>query len=66
MEKAEVKDASISASELCDKLKTAMTQIELDGVTGKTKWAASGEPEKAPKVLKVVVKDGKGEYEVLS
>lgn len=66
MEKAEVKDASISASDLCNKLKTAMTSIELDGVTGKTKWAADGEPEKAPKVLKIVVKDGKGEYEVLS
>lgn len=66
MEKAEVKDVSISASELCDKIKAAMTSIELDGVTGKTKWAADGEPEKAPKVLKIVVKDGKGEYEVLS
>ncbi len=66
MEKGEIKDASISASELCDKLKAAMTQIELDGVTGLTKWAADGEPEKAPKVLKIVVKDGKGEYEVLS
>ena len=66
MEKADVKDASISASELCNKLKAAMTQIELDGVTGKTKWAADGEPEKAPKVLKIVIKDGKGEYEVLS
>ncbi len=66
MEQADVKDASISSTELCDKLKAAMTQIELDGVTGKTKWTADGEPEKAPKVLKIVVKDGKGEYEVLS
>lgn len=66
MEKAGVNDASVSASELCDQMKAAMTQIELAGVTGNTKWAANGEPEKAPKVLKIVVKDGKGEYEVLS
>lgn len=65
LEKAGVTDASISASELCDKLKKAMTEIEFDGVTGLTKWGADGEPEKAPKVLKIAVKDGKGEYEVL-
>lgn len=64
MEKADIKDASISSSELCNKLKAAMTEIEFDGVTGKTKWGANGEPEKAPQVLKIVVKDGKGTYEV--
>ena len=64
MEKADIKDASISSSELCNKLKAAMTEIEFDGVTGKTKWGANGEPEKAPQVLKIVVKDGKGAYEV--
>ncbi|MBD5128858.1 MAG: ABC transporter substrate-binding protein [Ruminococcaceae bacterium] len=66
LEKAGVKDASISAKDLGDQLKAAMTQIELDGVTGLTKWAANGEPEKAPKVMKIVVNDGKGAYEVLS
>ena len=66
LEKADVKDASISANELSSKLSAAMTQIELDGVTGLTKWAANGEPEKAPKVMKIVVNDGKGAYEVLS
>lgn len=66
LEKADVKDASISAKDLGDKLKAAMLQIELDGVTGLTKWAADGEPEKAPKVMKIVVNDGKGAYEVLS
>lgn len=64
MEHADIKDASISSSELCDKLKAAMTEIEFDGVTGKTKWGANGEPEKAPQVLKIVVTDGKGAYEV--
>lgn len=65
IEKAGITDANISASELCDKLKAAMTQIELDGVTGKTKWTADGESEKAPKVLQIVVENGKGSYKVL-
>lgn len=65
MEEAGVNDASISTSELCNKIKAAMLKIELDGITGKTKWTADGESEKAPKVLKIVVKDGKGAYELL-
>lgn len=65
LEKAGVSDASLSASEICDKVKAAMLQIELDGVTGKTKWTSDGESAKAPKVMKIVVKDGKGSYEVL-
>ncbi|MCM1166291.1 MAG: ABC transporter substrate-binding protein, partial [Ruminococcus sp.] len=64
LEQAGVNDASLSASELCDKMKSAMTSIEFDGVTGKTKWGTDGEPEKAPQVLKIVVNDGKGAYEV--
>ena len=65
LEKAGVKDASMSASEICDKVKAAMLEIELDGVTGKTRWTADGESAKAPKVMKIVVNDGKGSYEVL-
>ena len=65
LEKAGVSDASMSASDICDKVKAAMLEIELDGVTGKTKWTADGESAKAPKVMKIVVKDGKGSYEVL-
>lgn len=65
LEKADVKDASISAKNLGDKLKAAMLEIEFDGVTGKTKWAADGEPQKAPKVLQIVAADGKGSYKVL-
>lgn len=65
IEKAGVTDANISASELCNKLKTAMTEIELDGITGKTKWTADGESEKAPQVLQIVVENGKGSYKVL-
>lgn len=63
LEHADVKDASISASDLCNKLKAAMTEIEFDGVTGKTKWSKEGEPEREPLVWKIAVKDGKGTYE---
>lgn len=62
IEKAGVTDASISASDLCDKIKVAMTEITLDGVTGSTTWTADGEPTKAPQVMKIVVNDGVGSY----
>ncbi len=62
MEKAGITDANISASDLCDALKPAMTQITLDGVTGSTTWSADGEPTKAAKVAKIVVTDGVGSY----
>lgn len=65
LEKADVKDASISAKDFGDKLKKAMLEIELDGITGVTKWETDGEAAKAPQVLKIVVADGKGSYEVL-
>lgn len=65
MEKTNITDVSMSASEFCDKIKAAMTQIELDGITGKTKWTADGESEKAPQVLQIVVENGKGSYKVL-
>ena len=51
MEQANVTDASISASDLCELLKDAMTQIEVAGVTGTMKWDASGEPTKDPKAM---------------
>ena len=63
LEKAEISDASMSASDICDKVKVAMTEITLDGVTGSTTWTADGEPTKAPQVMKIVVKDGVGSYE---
>lgn len=65
MEKAGVTDANISASDLCDKLKVAMTEITLDGVTGSTTWTADGEPTKAPKVMKIVVNGTEGTYAAL-
>lgn len=55
-EKANI-NADMSASEICDALKAAMTEITVDGVTGTSiTWAADGEPSKAPKA--VVITDG--------
>ena len=63
LEKAEINDANIDASELCDKLKTAMVDMdEYDGVTGKSKWTADGEVTKDPKVMQIKVTDGKGAF----
>lgn len=55
MEKAGITDASISASDLCDALKTAMTEITLEGVTGNITWTADGEPTKDPKAMQIVI-----------
>ena len=47
----------MSVSDLCEGLKTAMTEITIDGLTGDgITWTADGEPSKAPKA--VVIKDG--------
>ncbi len=55
MEKAGITDASISASDLCDALKTAMTEITVEGVTGTITWTADGEPTKDPKAMEIVI-----------
>lgn len=55
MEKAGITDASISASDLCDALKVAMTEITVEGVTGTITWTADGEPTKDPKAMEIVV-----------
>ena len=39
--------ADMSVSDICDAMKTAMTEIELDGVTGTITWTEDGEPDKA-------------------
>ena len=47
----------MDASAICDALKTAMTEITYDGLTGSgMTWSADGEPNKEPKA--VVIKDG--------
>ena len=56
MEKAGV-TPDMSVSEIGDKLKAAMVEIEASGLTSaKMTWDASGEPNKEPKA--VVIKDG--------
>lgn len=45
----------MDASKICDAFKTAMTQISINGLTGENmKWSADGEPDKAPKAVKIV------------
>jgi len=48
--------ADMSASEICDKLSAAMTEISLTGLTGTITWDASGEPNKEPKA--VIIENG--------
>ena len=48
--------ADMSASDICDAMKTAMTEIELAGVTGTIQWTEDGEPNKEPMVL--VIENG--------
>ena len=61
--KAAMEEAGVTvdmdASAICDAMKTAMTAITFDGITGKgISWEASGEPNKAP--LIVQIKGGEG------
>lgn len=42
----------MSASDICDKLKAAMLEIQMDGLTGTgITWGADGEPNKLPKAV---------------
>jgi len=61
MEKAGV-TADMSAADICDAMKTAMTEITIDGVTAKAlAWEANGEPSKEPMVVKIA----DGDYAVV-
>ena len=52
----------MDASSICDAMKTAMTEITIDGVTAKSlTWEASGEPSKEPMVVKIA----DGDYAVV-
>lgn len=60
-EKAKL-DPTMSVSDMCDAMKTAMTEITIDGLTGKQiTWGEDGEPSKEPTV--VIVENGA--YKVL-
>ncbi len=44
----------MSASDLCDAMKVAMTEITVDGLTGSgMSWTPEGEPNKEPKAVKI-------------
>lgn len=44
----------MSVSDICEGLKTAMTEIKIDGLTGSDMtWNAAGEPNKAPKAVMI-------------
>lgn len=46
---------SDSISDICDKLKAAMTEISVDGLTGEAmSWEAGGAVNKAPKAMEIV------------
>lgn len=60
-EKAEI-TPDMDISDMCEAMKTAMTEITIDGLTGDgMTWNANGEPEKAPKAAKIV----NGVYEMM-
>ena len=60
-EKADI-DPTMSVTDMCEAMKTAMTEITIDGLTGKQiSWGEDGEPSKEPTV--VVVESGA--YKVL-
>ncbi len=45
----------MSVSDICDGIKAAMVEISLDGLTGLgMTWTVDGEPNKAPKAVKIV------------
>jgi branched-chain amino acid transport system substrate-binding protein len=48
--------ADMSASDICESLKTGITSITLEGLTGTITWDASGAPEKEP--IGVIIEDG--------
>ena len=49
--------ADMSVSDMCEAMKTAMTEITMDGLTGSSiTWDAEGEPSKEPKA--VIITDG--------
>ena len=45
----------MSISDMCEAMKTAMTTISIDGLTGEDMtWTADGEPNKGPKAVEIV------------
>ncbi|MEE3437869.1 MAG: ABC transporter substrate-binding protein [Lachnospiraceae bacterium] len=42
-----------SISDICEALKKSITEIKVEGLTGTITWAATGEPDKEPKAVKI-------------
>ncbi len=55
VEKANV-TPDMSVSDICEAMKTAMTEIEFTGATGTMTWSADGEPTKTP--MAMIIEDG--------
>lgn len=53
--------ADMDVSAICEAMKKAMLEIEVNELTGKMTWDASGEPTKDPKAMKIV----NGKYEAM-
>lgn len=55
LKKADVKDASLSASEFCELLRATLSSADfsLTGVTGKMTWNADGIPTKTPQIKEI-------------
>ena len=52
-EKADI-NPQMTASEICEKMKSAMTQVTINGLTGNNMtWSATGEVNKTPKAVKI-------------
>ena len=46
--------SDMSVSDICEAMKTAMTEITIDGLTGTgMTWTADGEPSKEPKAVMI-------------
>lgn len=60
-EQAEI-TPDMSVSDICDAMKTAMTEITIDGLTGSgITWSEDGEPSKEAKAVII----SNGEYEAM-
>ena len=42
-----------STADICEALKASIQTISVEGLTGTITWAASGEPDKEPKAVKI-------------
>ena len=46
----------MSISDMCESMKTSMTQMEFTGATGTMTWSSDGEPTKTP--MAMIIENG--------